>query len=130
MKYMCLIYVDELDPRSEGSEEDIAAHVAFAREAIAAGAYVTCDALSRTPSATTVRVRDGRTVVSDGPFAETKEALGGFYMLECGDLDEAIAYAEKIPPARIGSIEIRPIMDIPGWDEAIGLAAPSTARRR
>ena len=122
MKYIFLIYVDEQDPRSMGGEDDIAGHVAVAREALAGGAYVTCDALQRTPSATTVRVRDGDVLVTDGPFAETKEALGGFYILDCPDLDAALAYAAKIPPAQHGAIEIRPIMEIPGWDEMIGLA--------
>jgi hypothetical protein len=123
VKYMFLIYVDESDPRSGGSPEDMAGHVAVAREAIAHNAYITCDALSQTPSATTVRVRGGEALVTDGPFAETKEALGGYYVLECKDLDEAIAYAAKIPPAKHGAIEIRPIMEIPGWEEMIGLGA-------
>jgi hypothetical protein len=127
MKYMLLIYVDEQDPRSEGGEDDINGHVALAREAIARGAYVTCDALQRTPSATTVRVRNGEALVTDGPFAETKEALGGFYILDCADLDDALAYAAKIPSAQHGSIEVRPIMEIPGWDEAIGLVPSATA---
>ena len=126
MKYIFLIYVDESDPRSEGGPDDIAAHVDFARDAIADGAYVTCDALSRTPAAMTVRVRDGEVLINDGPFAETKEALGGYYVLECKDQGEAIAYAAKIPPAQNFMIEIRPIMEIPGWEEMIGLAA-STA---
>ncbi len=125
MKYMFLIYVDESDPRSAGSPEDMAGHVAVAREAIAHNAYVTCDALSQTPAATTVRVRDGEAVVTDGPFAETKEALGGFYLLDCKGLDEAISYAAKIPPAAHGCVEIRPIMEIPGWEEMIGLGAAS-----
>jgi hypothetical protein len=60
-----------------------------------------------------VRVRDGKTLVSDGPFAETKEALGGFYLIECGDLDTALAAAARIPGARMGSIEVRPIVDMP-----------------
>lgn len=123
MKYMFLIYVDESDPRSGGSPEDMAGHVALAREAIAHKAYVTCDALSQTQSATTVRVRDSEALITDGPFAETKEALGGFYVLDCKNLDEAIAYAAKIPPAKHGAIEIRPIMEIPGWEEMIGLGA-------
>jgi hypothetical protein len=116
---MCMIYVDESDPRSNGSPEDIDAHVAFARKTIAAGQYVTCDALDRTPSAATVRVRDGRVYRTDGPFAETKEALGGFYILDCKDLDEAVALAAQIPPATHGSIEVRPFMEIPGWEESI-----------
>ncbi|MEX0749652.1 MAG: YciI family protein [Dehalococcoidia bacterium] len=121
MRYMFLLYVDESLPEREGSEENISEHIALAREAVAKGAYVACNALEVTSKATTVRVRDGRTVVSDGPFAETKEALGGYYIMECRDLDEAIAYASRIPPARVGSVEIRPLFEIPDWDEAIGL---------
>ncbi len=129
MKYMFLIYSDESDPRSAGSPEDMAGHVALARDAIAHDVYVTCDALQQTPAATTVRVRDGEAVITDGPFAETKEALGGYYVLDCKDLDEAIAYAAKIPSAKHGAIEIRPIMEIPGWDEMIGLPSPAHAAR-
>ena len=127
MQYMFLLYVDESLPEREGSEENINEHVAVARDAVARGAYVGCNALDVTSSAVTVRVRDGETVVSDGPFAETKEALGGYYILDCADLDEAIGYAVRIPPARIGSIEIRPLFEIPGWDEAIGVKHASTA---
>lgn len=131
MQYMFLIYVDEADPRSEGSADDIAEHVAFTRDAISRGAYVTCDALAPTPSATTVRVRNGKPMITDGPFAETKESLGGYYVLDCRDLDEALAYAADIPPARHGAIEVRPIVEIPGWDEAIGVrAAPAHNRSR
>jgi hypothetical protein len=121
MRYLFLIYTDP-SRMEEPDPADIAAHVAFAKEAIRDGAYITCDALTSTTSATTVRVREGAVLTTDGPFAETKEVLGGFYMLECADLDEAIARAAKIPPAAHGSIEIRPIAEIPGWDEAIGLA--------
>jgi hypothetical protein len=81
-----------------------------------------------TSNAVTVRVRDGETVLTDGPFAETKEALGGYYILECSDLDEAIGYATRLPPARVGSVEIRPVFEIPGWDDAIGVARPAAAR--
>lgn len=129
MRYMFLLYVDESIPEREGSDEDINAHIVLARQAVERGAYVGCNALDVTSKATTVRVRDGKTVVSDGPFAETKEALGGYYILDCRDLDEAIAYAERIPPARVGGVEIRPVFEIPGWDEAIGLA-PETQRAR
>ncbi len=128
MKYMFLIYSDESDPRSAGSDEDMAGHAAVARDAIARKAYVTCDALQKTPGATTVRVRDEGTYITDGPFAETKEALGGFYILDCKDLEEAISYAKRIPPAKHGAIEIRPIMEIPGWAEMIGLEPASASR--
>ncbi len=127
MKYMFLIYVNESHVHDD-SGDDIAAHVTLARDAVARNAYVTCDALQTTPAATTVRVRGGEAIVTDGPFAETKEALGGYYVLECKDLDEAIGYAKRIPPATHGAIEIRPIMEIPGWDEMIGLSPAVAAR--
>ena len=124
MRYMFLIYVpdyvDETDAQPDASD-DVSEHITFARDALARGAYVTCDALDVAGTATTVRVRDGKTLLNDGPFAETKEVLGGFYILDCKDLDEALAYASRIPPAKHGSIEVRPIKEIPGWDEAIGL---------
>ncbi len=132
MKYMFLIYVDshrgEPDPDG-GDAGEIAEHVTFTRDAIARGAYVSCDALASEQSAKTVRVRDGQVVTTDGPFAETKEALGGFYILDCKDMDEALGYASRIPPAKHGSIEVRPIFDIPGWDEAVGLKPASVASR-
>jgi len=124
MKYMLLIYTPDYKTEADAQRDssgDIAGHIAMALEAVARGAYVTCDALAVSGAATTVRVKDGRTITSDGPFAETKEVLGGFYILDCRDLDEAVAYAAKIPGATNGSIEVRPIVEIPGWDEAIGL---------
>ena len=78
----------------------------------AAGQYIAGEALQPTSTATTVRVRDGKAVTTDGPFAETKEQLGGFYMVEAEDLDVAIALAQKIPGARYGCVEVRPIMEI------------------
>jgi hypothetical protein len=78
-----------------------------------AGKHKACDALQPTRTATTVRVRDGKTLVSDGPFAETKEQLGGFYVIDARDLDDAIAIASRIPPARWGTIEVRPIWESP-----------------
>ena len=119
MKYMLLIYTPdyktEPDARRDSSG-DIAGHIAMAREAVARGAYVTCDALAVSGAATTVRVKDGRTITSDGPFAETKEVLGGFYILDCKDLDEALDYAARIPEAKWAGVEVRPVMDVPGWD--------------
>ena len=118
MRYMFLLYGDGSDP---GPDVMIPKHVAFARKARTRGAYVTCDALQSRESATTVRVRDGKNLTTDGPFVETKEVLGGFYILECRDLDEALAYAAQIPDAQYGSVEVRPIATIPGWEDAIGL---------
>ena len=108
MKYLCLVYLDEkrLD---ELPDEDC---VEYDQRIRASGHCVASEALQPVQTATTVRVRDGRVSITDGPFAETKEQLAGFYMIEAQDLDEAIRLASGIPPARVGSIEIRPIRPI------------------
>ena len=114
MRYLLLIYQDEV-ARSQWSEEEKAAeyqeYFAFGSETEKLGVSAG-DALMPTHTATTVRVRNGKTMTTDGPFAETKEQLGGYYVLDCNDLDEAIEIAAKIPGAKHGSIEIRPVMDI------------------
>lgn len=113
MKYMFLIYGSEAAansrPEAEGQAE-MAAYFAFNDEARKAGVYVEADALMPIATATTVRVQNGATLTTDGPFAETREQLGGYYILDCKDLDEAIAWAQKIPGAHTGSVEIRPIV--------------------
>ena len=114
MRYMMLIYSDEtgMDNVTEAEMAEVmAAYNAFGDEVHEKGVFVSGDALQPTRTATTVRVRDGKTMTTDGPFAETKEALGGFYILNCQNLDEALAYAAKIPGASVGSIEVRPIME-------------------
>jgi hypothetical protein len=115
MRYMLLVYTDESQMEAATSEmlQQVAeGHRAVQEEARRAGALVAADPLARTAAATTVRVRAGRRTVFDGPFAETKEQLAGYYILDCRDLDEAIAWAEKIPTAcagGVGSVEIRPM---------------------
>ncbi|HEX2037788.1 MAG TPA: YciI family protein [Chloroflexota bacterium] len=114
MRYACLIYTDEAASPPDDSPEAqqvFAAYDAFEREAREAGVYDVGEALHEVAKATTVRVRNGERLVTDGPFAETKEQLGGFYILNCKDLDEALAWAAKIPAATRGSIEVRPIME-------------------
>lgn len=108
MKYLCLVYLDEkrLD---ELPDEDC---VAYDTEIRRSGHCIASEALQPVHAATTVRVRNGRMTVTDGPFAETKEQLAGFYMIEANDLNEAIQIASGIPPARVGSIEVRPIRPI------------------
>ena len=108
MKYLCLVYLDEkrLD---ELPDEDC---VEFDTRIRASGHCIASEALQSVQTATTVRVRDGKASITDGPFAETKEQLAGFYMIEAHDLDEAIRLASEIPPARVGSIEVRPIRPI------------------
>jgi hypothetical protein len=115
MQYMLLIYDAENVWRSmpEGERNAMMGeYFAYTEELRRAGAYVAGDPLQPTSSATTVRVRDGETLTTDGPFAETKEQLGGYYIVEADSLDEALEWARKIPSARLGSIEVRPIMEI------------------
>lgn len=112
MKYMLLIYSNEsIVPNFTPEEHQAAAQAwyAFNKEAEAAGVWISNNGLSPVADATTVRVRDGKTVVSDGPFAETHEQLGGYYLFNCKDIDEAIKWAAKIPGAKYGSIEVRPL---------------------
>jgi len=117
MKYLLLIYGDEKvynetvvnDPQAFQAEMD--EYFAFGRAGREAGVVLGGEALLDTSAATTVRVRDGRTLTTHGPFAETKEQLGGYYIVECANLDEAITWAARIPGARHGSVEIRPIME-------------------
>ncbi len=113
MQYMLLIYGVEPNgaPTQEENDAEYAAYSAFGKEAQDRNLMVSGEALHPVSSATTVRVRDGKTVTTDGPFAETKEVLGGFYILNCKDLDEAIEMAAKIPGAKHGSIEVRPVVD-------------------
>ena len=123
MRYALLIYTEEPTqaPPEDVMQQEMAAYDAFTRELTAKGANLGGEALQGTTSATTVRVRDGQTLTTDGPFAETKEALGGYYLVEAKDLDEAIKIASMIPGAKRGSIEIRPIWELPeGYGEATG----------
>jgi hypothetical protein len=113
MEYLLLIYSNENDEPKPGTAEGDAhfnAYMQFTEEVQQKKLMLGANALDGVSTATTVRVRDGKMQTTDGPFAETKEQLGGYYLLECKDLDEAIEYASKIPSAKLGSIEIRPIM--------------------
>jgi hypothetical protein len=135
MRYALLIYTQEPTsaPPDEVLQEEMAAYAAFTRELTEKGGYDGGEALEATPTATTVRVRDGKTVTTDGPFAETKEALGGFYLVKAKDLDEAIKIASMIPGAKHGSIEIRPIWEMPAaYTDAVanGRTAEVTAGAR
>jgi hypothetical protein len=114
MKYLLTIYNDESgwsEVTPEQSGQIMAAYEAFGRAATESGVMLGGEGLQPTSTATTVRVRDGETVTSDGPFAETREQLGGYYLLDCRDLDDAIGWAARIPGAQQGSIEVRPVMD-------------------
>ena len=108
MKYLCLVYGDEREVHTVPDRECLAYDEAL-RES---GRCLASEALESVETATTVWVRDGKVSVTDGPFAETKEQLAGFYLIDAADLDEAIQLAAQIPPARVGSIEVRPVRPI------------------
>ncbi|MEO7732710.1 MAG: YciI family protein [Kofleriaceae bacterium] len=113
MQYLLLIYDSEkaMSAMSEADRNQLRTdYTAFTKEIVASGHFVGGDALQPVHTATTVRVRDGKTSTTDGPFAETREQLGGYYMVEAKDLDEANAIAARIPSAKNGSIEVRPVM--------------------
>lgn len=119
MKYLCLIYFDEAKHRALTAEEHVAltrACLAYDEELKAAGRYVTSSPLQAVRTARTVRVTKGKVLTTDGPFAETKEQLGGFIMIEARDLDEAVAIAAKIPVGWLGCVEVRPLPE--NWPPA------------
>lgn len=114
MKYLLLIYRDEASEARRSKEEldaEMGAYWAFTEDVTKAGVSPGGEALHPTSTATTVRIRNGKLTTTDGPFAETKEQLGGYYVIEAKNLDEAIQWAAKIPHASIGSVEIRPVVD-------------------
>jgi hypothetical protein len=121
MQYMALIYADE-DGWADLSDAEREAwydrYRAFSEGARAAGVLVGGSELGPTRNATTVRVRDGETLVTDGPYAEVKEALGGYYLLECETIEDALDWAGRIPGAEHGSIEVRPVYSDPNESEA------------
>jgi hypothetical protein len=121
MKYMLLIYDDEkLWAKMTDAERQqiFGEYMHFSDEIRRTGNYQAGAPLQPTSTATSVRVRDGKRVVTDGPFAETREQLGGYYLVDAKDLDEAIAIAARIPSARLGTIEVRPVMEIPAASAA------------
>jgi hypothetical protein len=123
MKYMLVLIGDE-SQYADWSEEDIAADMKrwdeYTKDLVAAGAFVSGEGLGPSANVTTLRVENGERILTDGPFAETKEQLGGFYVIEAKDLDEAIDWAAKLPSMDYGVAEIRPVMDY----EAAGLQDP------
>jgi hypothetical protein len=115
MKYLCIVYVDEekLNALSKSESDALDAEaLAYDEELRKSGHYIVSNALQSVKTATTIRLRKGKAVTTDGPFAETKEQLGGFVLIEARNLDEAIRVASKIPPARLGCIEVRPIKEL------------------
>ena len=115
MKYLCLIYSDENQwqklPKAE-TDKMMGEFFNFTDSIKASGHYLGSNRLQPTPAATTVRIRDGKLSTTDGPFAETREQLGGYYLVEAADLNDAIRIASKIPTARFGSIEVRPVWEV------------------
>ena len=114
MKYLCLVYVQETQLNALSRSERIALSdesMAYCEELQKNGQFIAASPLQPVETATTVRVRDGKASITDGPFAETKEQLGGYFLIDVKDLNDAIRVASKIPPARLGSIEVRPIKE-------------------
>ena len=114
MKYMLLIYLDEQALSEAERQQCYAESTQLAQEIHSSGQYLAANPLHPTSMATSVRVRNGKRLVTDGPFAETREQLGGYFLIEANNLDEAIGIAGRIPMARKGTVEVRPIIDIPG----------------
>jgi hypothetical protein len=117
MKYMLLIYTDEKVWTEAEREKCCAESTQLCHELNARGQYRGAAPLHPVATATSVRVRDGKRLVTDGPFAETHEQLGGFFLIEARDLDDAIAIAGRLPGARKGTVEVRPVLDLPGLPE-------------
>lgn len=110
MKYLCLVYLEADQLRSVPDRECLA----YGDTLRESGRRIAAEALQPVETATTVRVRNGKVSITDGPFSETKEQLAGFYLIDAADIDEAIKLAQKIPPARVGSIEVRPVRILDG----------------
>ncbi len=115
-EYMMLVYEPEFDPAVQAEHEaELPLFVDLHRSLREAGLLVGVQRLRTVESATSVRVRDGETQITDGPFAVTKEILAGYYILDCADLDEALEHAARMPPARWGTVEVRPVMPADEW---------------
>src|SRR6266576_7332584 len=122
MKYMLLVYMDEQAMTDEEREHCYVESAQLTQELNAKGQYLGAGPLHSISTATSVRIREGKLLVTDGPFAETREQLGGYYVVEAADLDEAINNADRIPPARFGTIEISPVMEIQGLPDKVSEA--------
>lgn len=117
MKYLLLIYIDENVLSDTEREHCYRESAQLAQELHSKGQFVATAPLHPVATATSIRVRDGKPLVTDGPFAETREQLGGFFLVNAQDLDEAIAIAARIPGARVGTVEIRPVLEVAGLPE-------------
>lgn len=114
MQYMLLIYLDEQSLSEAEREKCYGESIQLAHALNSNGQYVAASPLHPTSTATSVRVREGKRLVTDGPFAETREQLGGFFLIEAKDLDDAMGVAARIPVARLGTVEVRPVIELPG----------------
>jgi hypothetical protein len=115
-QYMLLVYEEEVDPAEQAEREaQLPLLLELHRSLREAGLLVDVQSLRSTESATSVRVRDGEAEITDGPFAVTKEVLAGYYVLECADLDEVLTWAERLPMARWGTVEVRPVVSAEQW---------------
>jgi len=114
MKYMLLVYMDENAMTDAERQSCYVESAKLTQDLHAQGQYCGASPLHSVSSATSIRIRDGKSLITDGPFAETREQLGGFYLVDARDLDEALGIAARIPAVRKGTIEVRPVMEIPG----------------
>jgi hypothetical protein len=115
MRYMLLIYLDEQEAVTETERQECYVESAvLAQDLNRSGHYLAAHPLHPISTATSIRVRDGKKLVTDGPFAETREQLGGYFLINAANLDEAISIAAQVPGARFGTVEIRPVMEVPG----------------
>ena len=118
MKYMLLIYTDENAWTDAERQDCYVESTQYTHRLKEGGQYLAASPLQPVATAASVRVREGKTMVTDGPFAETREQLGGYFLVEARDLNEAVSIAAKIPGARKGTVEVRPVMEIPGLPES------------
>ena len=114
MKYMLLVYLDEHALSEDERNQCYVDSARLAQDLHRSGQYIGASPLQLTSTATCVRLRGGKRIVTDGPFAETREQLGGYYLIDAKDLDDAMDVASRVPVVRLGTIEIRPVMEIPG----------------
>lgn len=128
MQYMLLIYLDENAPSEAEREHCYAESSQLAHDLQASGNYRLASPLHPTSTATSLRMRNGHRLVTDGPFAETREQLGGFYLIDATDLDEAIAIAARVPAARFGTVEIRPVLELDSLPETAAALQEASQR--
>ena len=114
MRYMLLVYVDEHAMTDDERQKCYQDSAQLARDLAASGNYIATAPLQPTPSAASLRVRDGKPLVTEGPFAETREQLGGYFLVNAKNQDEALEIAARIPAARVGTVEVRPVIEVPG----------------